>query len=101
MPLEKASKLPLVRIWALYARVAISRASVEMVRIVLWFIFMACVFAALVVKGLGFMAALRVSAAVSKKGIGVLEGVAKLRVARDEASLAARVGAPPERRHQE
>ena len=51
-------------------------------------------------RSLDFMAALRVSAAVSEKGIGVLEGVAKSRVARDKASLAARVGSPPERHHQ-
>jgi hypothetical protein len=47
------------------------------------------------------MAALLVSAAFSEKESGVLEGVAKSRVARDEAHLAAFfAGSPPERRHQ-
>ena len=49
---------------------------------------------------LDFMAALLVSAASSEKGSGVPEGVALPRVARDEASLAASAGSPPERRHQ-
>jgi hypothetical protein len=52
-------------------------------------------------QALDFMAALRVSAAISEKESGVLAGVAKSRVARDEAHLAAFcAGSPPERRHQ-
>ena len=50
--------------------------------------------------GLAVMAALRVSAVLLEKGSGVLEGVAKSRIARDEPCLAASAGAPPERRHQ-
>ena len=51
-------------------------------------------------SGLDFMAALVESAAFSESKSGVLEGVAKSRVARDKPCRAARAGSPPERRHQ-
>ncbi len=49
---------------------------------------------------LDFMAALLAGAASSGRRSGVLEGVAKSRVARNKPCLAAGAGSPPERRHQ-
>ena len=49
---------------------------------------------------LDFMAALLRGAACFERESGVLEGVAKSRIARDKRCRAADAGAPPERRHQ-